>query len=405
MVFTYNTKTTVESIKEWIITQIDDAKYVGENENSDDEEESNSSKVLQFMINTEKYDVADYLISIGISYTDDNILPAKNIDFIKKYLDITDFSWKFAKNPALIKYCEENGMLNTKNIITLIKENFDVELIKKYFTKLSDQEIVCIVNMNMRKIFDKEIGKDTCEDLNLIKYVISCINDNDELRVELSKVLTEKIKLQLISHNYCAVPAYGSYNANLIQKYLRELIPISVKNKLLDPNLQIFGTSDNKYPSTLFTHALGMNFPVELLKLLIDCGSDINFINDHGNNYLFSCKNNLQTKFLLSNGLNPSHTNKLGKTPLFTVCEVSQVKTLVDAGANPNIKSSDGKTAYDIYYSYSKSKYMDQSLYKSISQEILKYMNVNEKLLSPETKLSDLTVEDLLTIIKLKSQQ
>lgn len=68
--------------------------------------------------------------------------------------------------------------------------------------------------------------------------------------------------------------------------------------------------------------------------------------------------------------------------------------------------TSIGETAYDKHYSCSESQYThNKSTYKSICKELLKHVNINQKIMNPKTKLSDLTVEDLISIIKLKSTQ
>jgi hypothetical protein len=71
----------------------------------------------------------------------------------------------------------------------------------------------------------------------------------------------------------------------------------------------------------------------------------------------------------------------------------------VDAGANPNVQCN-GKTAYDQYSQlYKKSAIQNQN---AIAKELLKYMALDTKISNPETKLSDLSIDELAEILKRK---
>lgn len=91
-------------------------------------------------------------------------------------------------------------------------------------------------------------------------------------------------------------------------------------------------------------------------------------------------------------------------TPLFCLKHKEQVRLLIEDGANPNIKSKDGLTVYDTYKKNKVSHQSNQSAINcsDIANEILKYLPVNEKISNPETKLSDLSVDDLMDILRAK---
>lgn len=108
-----------------------------------------------------------------------------------------------------------------------------------------------------------------------------------------------------------------------------------------------------------------------------------------------------QTKYLLSKGLNANIISIFGTTPLFCLKYKEQVKLLIEAGADPNIKSKDGLTAYVMYKKNIVSHQCAINC-SDIANEMLKYLPIKEKISNPETKLSDLSIDDLMDILRAK---
>lgn len=97
--------------------------------------------------------------------------------------------------------------------------------------------------------------------------------------------------------------------------FIMEVIHLALENNILDPNLKTYKDESK----TLFMETLKMKFPASELELLIQKGTDINYLDKDNNNYWSYCYTAEQTKFLLSKGVDAKIINNSNKTPLFHV--------------------------------------------------------------------------------------
>ena len=84
---------------------------------------------------------------------------------------------------------------------------------------------------------------------------------------------------------------------------------------------------------------------IELVRILIDSGADVNIQKRNGESPLAdaSCYDYYEiAKILLERGANPNIMAKGGLSPLTQVENVEMVRLLLDHGANPNIPDNDG---------------------------------------------------------------
>lgn len=87
---------------------------------------------------------------------------------------------------------------------------------------------------------------------------------------------------------------------------------------------------------------------VELAKLLIDHGADVNTQNDHQTPLHLACwRNSLElAKLFINHGANVN-CKKIGETPLHLTSHPELAQLLINHGADINCKDSDGKTPLD----------------------------------------------------------
>ncbi len=101
--------------------------------------------------------------------------------------------------------------------------------------------------------------------------------------------------------------------------------------------------------------------PLEQMKILIENGADINAVNEFGRTALFYVANSRRRKsqekilllnFLLQNGADPDIADLNGDTPLHVVAPDKQAKydgaidRLLQAGADPNMRNNDNLTPF-----------------------------------------------------------
>ena len=400
MIYYFDKDTTVEELK------ISICEYINENwifSNSEDEKKD----ILEYLIVNGKTDVADYLIDLGMKYTDSTILQSNNLDFIKKYIDISEFQNSFFENKMLLNYFIKERALSNTDVSKIVlrcrdmKEQFG--LLKLYIDKLTIKEI--------SEIFNSCCNLYMSDDFSLYAEIVGFIFnylkkiEGDDIKKNLS-FISDNIKRWFRGDNYGIVDAYRNtgWNCgkmNKIHIFIMQVMHFALENDLLDPNLKTYKDESR----TLFMEALKMKFPAKELELLTEKGADINFIDGNNQNYLFYCKTNEHTQFLLSKGLDAKLINMSGQTPLFVVNSCEQITMLVEAGTDPTIKSKTQLTAYDTYMKLHESQsknnnyILDKINYKALGEQILKYLPVQQKFINPDTKLSDLSVDDLINFL------
>lgn len=397
MPFYFNENTTIEHINRWFVDELSISEY---RENYESDDEDNKLSILSFMIKKNKLDVAEYLINLGISYKEEDILKSKDINFIKKYIDLTNIKNEYLSNKTIYNYLIENDLLNNENIWKCIyrckdkKEQY--ELIVKYINKLTKEQIISIakdyLNLDTENDYDHNIKvfkflfkylKETCQDIDFT-------------------FVFEKIKSWFKGDIY---DIYYIDNNKMTKQeiFIMEVVHLALENNILDPNLKTYKDESR----TLFMEALKLKFPASELELLIQKGADINYLDKDNNNYLSYCYTAEQTKFLLSKGVDAKIINNSNKTPLFHVRQVEQVKMLIDAGVDVNIVSKDNSIAYESFMNiYNQRNQHNVNVFndntKKIADEIFKYMLDIKKITNPDTKLSELTLNDLVAILRYK---
>ena len=239
---------------------------------------------------------------------------------------------------------------------------------------------------------------------NQLKIIKEYISD---FQIPQSKILSKFLNIFIwvltknsrISLN---LPTTEMSNNNQI---LMKMLDIAIDLKAIDLN----SMQRSYYQMPVFISGLQMNFPIHMLKKMINLNYDVNTVVDQTNS-LFYCINAEQTKFLLDNGVNVNFIGINDTTPLFNVKEVAQVKILIDAGIDPLKKNKASvKNAYETFMQTANNykKYNDEknlklyNYYKEIADEIYKYMPKN-KLPELETKAFDLTKEELIALLENK---
>lgn len=102
--------------------------------------------------------------------------------------------------------------------------------------------------------------------------------------------------------------------------------------------------------------------PVELLKMLVDAGADINSVNQYGRTAAFNAKNPSLLQKMIDMGLDVNIRDKLGRTALFSVLFSTKneeiLEVLLKAGANLNEIDNDGHSAVTIAINHGSSRWL-----------------------------------------------
>ena len=144
--------TKVEDIKKWIKEQVDITIQVDTGEYDEhswrEERIYKQVPVVEYFIQLGKYDVAEYFMELGAEWDLDMILQAKDIDFIKKHIDITKPNSDFYECPVLMNYLYESNMLDGTLIYNSLvqkqnnKENLDY--LHKNIQKLTVKQLLAV---------------------------------------------------------------------------------------------------------------------------------------------------------------------------------------------------------------------------------------------------------------------
>lgn len=184
MPFYFNENTTIEHINRWFVDELSISEY---RENYESDDEDNKLSILSFMIKKNKLDVAEYLINLGISYKEEDILKSKDINFIKKYIDLTNIKNEYLSNKTIYNYLMENDLLNNENLWKIIysskysskdkKEQY--ELLVKYINKLTKKQIISIAEDYLKLYYENNYDHNIKVFKFLFKYLKETFQDID----------------------------------------------------------------------------------------------------------------------------------------------------------------------------------------------------------------------------------
>lgn len=150
--------------------------------------------------------------------------------------------------------------------------------------------------------------------------------------------------------------------------------------------------SDEVNAKTLLGFFLEKGASLEFIKILVEAGCDINFLNNADENYLHQViKTNLMKPdlslsyldFLVNEGLDVNHPNIVKKTPLITAIDFNRneyVDFLLQSSANPNDLDKDGNSAFF----YAVAHKLDLDLYNQLRDFAMPELDVlNRDQVSP----------------------
>lgn len=402
------TETTIDEVKDWFKTKMSKCYNVSDgysNYGCRHISDNYDTTPLEYFREKGKYDIVEYFIKMGAEFNEEDLLNISDINFIKLHCKFENFRTGYVKNPIILNYLLENyidqsAKFNLQLLINLTNTTEKYKFfskIKSILLTLAPEETILI----LENIYSSVILPDDEENqLKIIKEYIS------DFQIPQSKIMSKFLNIFIwrLANNsrISSIPPATEMSNN--DKILMKMLDIAIDLKAIDLNLM-----QNPCATPVFISGLQMNFPIHMLKKMMDLNYDVNTVVNQTNS-LFYCINAEQTKFLLDNGVNVNFVGINDTTPLFNVKEVAQVKILIDAGVDPLIKNKASvKNAYETfmqnannYKKYNDEKYVKlYNYYKEIADEIYKYMPKN-KLPELETKAFDLTKEELIALLENK---
>lgn len=145
--------TKFKDIKKWLREQVDITISVDSGQY--DEESWNQQRIyndvpiVEYFISLGKYDIADYLMELGAKYDNKMILQAKDIDFIKSDINMTEIDNDFYQNPVLMNYLSESNLLDGTGIYySLIKNQNskdNLDYLRKHIHKLTIEQLLDVL--------------------------------------------------------------------------------------------------------------------------------------------------------------------------------------------------------------------------------------------------------------------
>ncbi len=152
------------------------------------------------------------------------------------------------------------------------------------------------------------------------------------------------------------VDAGANVNLKITEGFSPLYVAVLQKHQPVVEYLLTKGASVNEYNGSNGLTALYeacINGSLDIAKVLVDAGADINKRNKQGRTPLIGAVSGKKVRvveYLLTKGVNINGQGTFGESALFIACEdgrLDLVKQLVEAGANINLKTYDGKTPLD----------------------------------------------------------
>mgnify|MGYP006184325529 FL=1 len=141
--------------------------------------------------------------------------------------------------------------------------------------------------------------------------------------------------------------------------------------------------NDEVNAKTLLGFFLEKGASLEIIKILVEAGCDVNFLNNADENYLHQViKTNLMKpelslsylEFLIAEGLDVNHPNIVKKTPLIAAIDFNRkeyIDVLLQNGANPNDLDKDENSAFF----YAVAHKLDLELYNKLRDFATPYLD------------------------------
>lgn len=168
-----------------------------------------------------------------------------------------------------------------------------------------------------------------------------------------------------------------NFDRSIFQSILYYLPKDEESNQFFQEFISKFNNlNDEVNAKTLLGFFLEKGASIEIIKILVEAGCDVNFLNNADENYLHQViKTNLMKpelslsylEFLISEGLDVNQPNIVKKTPLIAAIDFNRkeyIDLLLQNGANPNDVDKDGNSAFF----YAVAHKLDFDLYKQLSE-------------------------------------
>jgi len=131
-------------------------------------------------------------------------------------------------------------------------------------------------------------------------------------------------------------------NEYIIDKYSKPPVPLSIKEELT-AKLVALGADVNKSLS-----AAAFSDNLEMLKLLLANGVDMNYKDRDGKCAIFQARTARVVDFLVDNGTDVDCKSKVGHTAIFMVSREEAAQAMLKHGADVNVKDNHGRTPLDV---------------------------------------------------------
>lgn len=119
--------------------------------------------------------------------------------------------------------------------------------------------------------------------------------------------------------------------------------PVNKKRYIDQRELDKIKKYSSAKATTVLKRAIASASNQEIVKILIDCGADLNLKYSNGDTLLHRCKSPEITELLLKSGAKANVQNRRGKTPLFNSSSATTV-VLCEYGADPNLADKSKQT-------------------------------------------------------------
>ena len=227
------------------------------------------------------------------------------------------------------------------------------------------------VNAKTKKFFETNFGKFTSSPTISIPAQstpldLAILNEH----IKTAKLLIDNgAYINTKKDNYGDTPLHKINNIDIIKLLIDKGTDVNVKNKI--GNTPLYYAKDLEIAKLLIDNGADVNAKnnqgntplhyaqnLEIAKLLIDNGADIYAKSGGGNTPLYYAKDLEIAKLLIDNGADVNAKNKIGNTPLYYAKDLEIAKLLIDNGADVNLINNSGKSLCDTPASIQKKTYI-----------------------------------------------